>query len=389
MPSDWDRQKVLELANGFRAACLLAAGADLDVWSLLGPDRLTAAEVARRLRADLRATTVFLDALAALDLLKKEDNRYRVPDSLRPLLIRADTPEQKCSEDRFLSAPLSVAMVPPGGQAHPVSGTEAERPILPTQPAGEQPIVSGSGPEPPILPMLQHLANVLRAWSQLAWVVRAGIPAPRQASIRGFEADRAAFLEGMHALSAPIADQLVAELGPPKFRHLLDVGGATGTWTLAFLRAVPEAQATIFDLPDARPLVEARLAGSPLRDRIRFVGGDFYRDALPSGADFAWLSAIAHQNSRQQHRELFAKVWVALEPGGRIGIRDVVMQPCRTRPLQGALFAVNMLVNTEGGGTYTFQEFAEDLQSAGFCNPQWVIQREDMNSVLLAEKPRS
>ncbi len=179
---------------------------------------------------------------------------------------------------------------------------------------------------------------------------------------------------------------MVAELGPPQFRHLLDVGGATGTWTLAFLRAVPEAQARLFDLPDAKPLVEARLAQTPLGNRIRFVGGDFYRDPLPTGADFAWLSAIAHQNSRQQNRELFTKVWTALEAGGRIGIRDVVMEPCRTRPVQGARFAVNMLVHTKGGGTYTFQEFAEDLQSAGFRNPQWVIRREDMNSVILAEK---
>ncbi len=353
MPTGWDRQKVLELANGFRAACVLAAGADLDLWSLLGPDRLTAAELARRLRADLRATTVFLNALAALQLLEKQGDRYSVPEELRALLIRAEPANPNFTE----------AADPKFSKGHP-------------------------HPEPPILPMLQHLANVLRAWSQLAWVVRAGIPAPRQASIRGFEADRAAFLEGMHALSAPVADGLVAELGPPRFRHLLDVGGATGTWTLAFLRAIPEAQATIFDLPDARPLVEARLAQTPLKDRIRFVGGDFYRDPLPTGADFAWLSAIAHQNSRQQNRELFAKVWAALEPGGRIGIRDVVMEPCRTRPLQGALFAVNMLVNTEGGGTYTFQEFTEDLQLAGFQTPQWIIRREDMNSVILAEKPK-
>ncbi len=163
MPSQWDRQKVLELANGFRGACVLAAGADLDLWSLLGTDRLTAAELAQRLRADWRATTILLDALAALDLLEKSADRYAVPEFLRPLLIRADAPGLILSEDLTLRTPL-------------------------------------------ILPMLQHLANVLRSWAQLAWVVRAGIPAPRQASIRGFEADRIAFLEGMHALGAPVAD---------------------------------------------------------------------------------------------------------------------------------------------------------------------------------------
>ncbi|MCS7304873.1 MAG: methyltransferase [Thermoguttaceae bacterium] len=372
MASHWDRQKVLELAYGFRAACVLAAGADLDLWSVLGADRLTAAELAQRLRADLRATTILLDALAALELLEKSEDQYRVPESLRTLLIRAEPDSRQTT----------------GSPNHLVAGGSQSRDTAAPGEMDTKRMVTAQldTTEPPILPMLQHLANVLRAWSQLAWVVRAGIPAPRQASIRGFEADRAAFLEGMHALSAPVADQLVAELGPPKFRHLLDVGGGTGTWTLAFLRAVPEAEATIFDLPDAKPLVEARLAQTPFANRIRFVGGDFYRDPLPAGADFAWVSAIAHQNSRQQNRELFSKVWEALEPGGQIGIRDLVMQPCRTRPLQGALFAVNMLVQTEGGGTYTFQEFADDLQSAGFHNPQWIIRREDMNSVILAEK---
>ena len=86
---------------------------------------------------------------------------------------------------------------------------------------------------------------------------------------------------------------------------------------------------------------------------------------LPGGADFAWVSAICHQHSRQHNRELFAKVYQALVPGGRIAIRDIVMEPCRTQPRDGALFAINMLVNTETGGTFTFEEYAEDLRAAG------------------------
>ena len=152
----------------------------------------------------------------------------------------------------------------------------------------------------------------------------------------------------MHSVSSTMADELVARLGPPKFRHLLDVGGASGTWTLAFLRsAPPDAVATIFDLPDA--IAAGAGSGWPARSfprRVRLVAGDFYVDELPGGADFAWLSAICHQHSRRHNRELLAKVWRALTPGGQIAIRDVVMEPSRTRPRDGALFAINMLVNT-------------------------------------------
>jgi ubiquinone/menaquinone biosynthesis C-methylase UbiE len=179
---------------------------------------------------------------------------------------------------------------------------------------------------------------------------------------------------------------LVQKLGPPKFRRLLDVGGASGTWTLAFLRAVSDATATIFDLPDAIEQARHRLAGTEFAARVTLVAGDFYADDLPEGADFAWVSAICHQHSRRHNRELFAKVFRALSPGGRIALRDVAMEPNRTSPREGALFAVNMLVNTDSGGTFTFNEYAEDLQSAGFENPQLQVKHEAMNSVIVAEK---
>jgi len=110
-------------------------------------------------------------------------------------------------------------------------------------------------------------------------------------------------------------------------------------------------------------------------------------DPLPPGADLAWVSAIVHQNSRKQNRQLFAKAFHALVPTGRIVIRDILMHPARTHPVAGALFAVNMLVATEGGGTYTFEELREDLEAAGFVGPAVVHKDEGMNSVLVAEKP--
>jgi hypothetical protein len=64
-----------------------------------------------------------------------------------------------------------------------------------------------------------------------------------------------------------------------------------------------------------------------------------------------------------------------------------VMEPNRTVPREGTLFAVNMLVNTDSGGTFTFDDYAEDLKSVGFENPQLQVKHEAMNSVIVAEKP--
>ncbi len=327
-----DRQQILDMGMGFQRACVIGAAAELDLFTALGSDTLTADAMAERLGSDRRATHMLLDAVAALGLLDKRENRYSVPAELRPLLV-----EQ----------------------------------------SGES-----------LLPMLRLWMNVMRGWSQLAWVTKAGIPGPRTASIRGPEADRAAFIAAMHVFSGEAADDVVDRLGPPEFEHFLDIGGASGTWTLAFLRAVPGARATIFDLPDAVAQAERRIAETELADRISLASGDFYCDDLPGDADFAWLGAIVHQHSREHNRDLFAKIHTALRPGGRIAVRDVVMEPSRTGPPFGAMFAINMLVNTQTGGTFTFDELAEDLQAAGFADPELAVKDEGMNSVVIATKPQ-
>ena len=191
----------------------------------------------------------------------------------------------------------------------------------------------------------------------------------------------------MHDISSREAPRLVRAIQPLPFKRLLDVGGGSGTWTIAFLRANHSATAAIIDLPQVIPLAEKRLTTAGLRPRVTLVEGNFHTDQLPAGFDLAWVSAIIHQNSRQQNRELFRKVHRALDVGGRMAIRDVLMQKSRTAPVSGALFAVNMLVGTEGGGTFTFEELRADLRAAGFIGVRVVKHDEGMNSVMIARKP--
>jgi Ser-tRNA(Ala) deacylase AlaX/predicted O-methyltransferase YrrM len=235
--------------------------------------------------------------------------------------------------------------------------------------------------------MAQHQANCLRRWAQLAQVIQSGHLAERSPSVRVEQGDLEAFIGAMDNVSAPAADDLIRAVQPLQFRYLLDVGGASGTWTAAFLRACSTGAATLFDLPEVIPMARRRLADAGKAERVRLVAGDSMKDPLPAGADLAWVSAIVHQNSRAQNRELFAKVFASLAPGGRIAIRDLVMEPTRTRPVAGALFAVNMLVATEGGRTFTFDELREDLEAAGFIQPAVLRRDEGMNSVVVAAKP--
>jgi predicted O-methyltransferase YrrM len=330
MTKRWTSDEIFGIVRAFQPACVLVAAAELDIFTTLSQKPMTAQSVADELHCDRRATTILLDTLTALGFLTKRQNKYSV-------------------------LPGAVETLSETGNSNQLAA-------------------------------VRHLGNCLRRWAQLAEVTQTGKPAERAPSIRGADADTAAFIGAMKNFSTSTAANIIEKLQPLTFRHLLDIGGASGTWTIAFLRAVPQAKATLFDLPDVIPMARRHIADAGFSDRINLVAGDYYEDELPVGADFAWLSAIAHQNSRKQNRELFTKIYTALQKTGVLVIRDVVMDESRSQPEAGALFAVNMLVSTEGGGTYTFDEFRDDLLQAGFSKVTLIHKDKAMNSLIRADK---
>jgi predicted O-methyltransferase YrrM len=124
-------------------------------------------------------------------------------------------------------------------------------------------------------------------------------------------------------------------------------------------------------------------------DRVTLAPGDFYSDALPGGHDLVFVSAIIHQNDPVQNVDLFRKAFAALEPGGRIVVRDHVLSPDRTTPRSGALFAVNMLTVFGGGNSYTLAEISDALTQAGFGQVRQIHTDTHMDGLVEAYKPRS
>jgi precorrin-6B methylase 2 len=220
----------------------------------------------------------------------------------------------------------------------------------------------------------------------LATIVKTGQPPERVPSIRGAQADTESFIGAMNTFTTPLVDAVIGRLDLSNVTHVLDIGGASGNWTAGFLKALPQVRATLFDLPEVIPMARDRLQGLGLMDRVELVAGDYNTDALPTGANLAWLSAIVHQNSRAQNCELYTKIHTALNPGGALVIRDMVMDDARTCPPAGALFAVNMLAGTDGGDTFTWTEFQEDLTQAGFTDIELLVQDEGMDSLIQAKK---
>ena len=331
MEKEWTAEDVLSLARTYQAACVLSAAVDLDLFARLTDGPCDASALAGAVDADLRGTTILLDALAAMGLLDKEDGLYSLAAGIEGLLTDHE----------------------PGS----------------------------------VLAMARHHGNCMRRWVQLAGIVKSGRPAERVPSIQGEDADAFAFIEAMDNVSAPTAPIVFDDVGPLEFRHVMDIGGGPGTWLIELLRRRPEARGTLFDLSHVIPIAQRRLERAGMLDRVELVAGDFYTDPLPRGADLVWLGAIAHQNSRAQNRDLLLAIRRALVPGGHLLLRDVLMDEARTSPPFGALFAVNMLVATESGGTFTFEELREDLERAGFRDVALLREDTEMSSVVRAWNP--
>jgi len=323
--------ELLAEVNQFMRSRIILSAAELDLFTELQAAPAAADELAGRLGLDGRATRRVLDCLVGFGLLEKSAGPYRVTE--RGALL---------------------------SDAHPES----------------------------LRPMVLHYNQLWKTWSHLTETVQQGTSPARATAGEKDDDSLAAFIGGMHVIGRTMAAEVAAALDLSGYRRLLDVGGASGSYTIAFLRRNPDLTAVLFDLPRVIPIAEKRLRQEGFLDRVNLAAGDFERDELPAGCDLALLSAIIHQNSPAANQALYRKIHRVLAPGGALLIRDHVMDPSRTWPAAGAVFAINMLVGTSGGDTYTFDEIRHDLALAGFEDIQSVLSGERMDSVLQARKPQ-
>jgi SAM-dependent methyltransferase len=166
------------------------------------------------------------------------------------------------------------------------------------------------------------------------------------------------FIHSMRRLAKPgvraVADLLLSRL--PENPHILDIGGGPGTYAEAFTEG--GAKVTVLDVPEVIELMKEHLAAAG----VFAVRGDF-NEGLPEGPfDAAYLGSVSHIYGPEENQALIQRVAESLAPGGLIAIRDFI----RGVSKGAALFAVNMLVNTESGDTYTEVEYRGWLNAAGF-----------------------
>jgi SAM-dependent methyltransferase len=221
---------------------------------------------------------------------------------------------------------------------------------------------------PDYLGGLMHSNHLWNTWSNLTSVVKTGISThPAEINDRG-EEWLFSFINAMHDRGKKQAPQQLANIDLSGINSVLDIGGGSGAYSMQFVSKKPGIKATVFDLPKVLPVTNQFIEKEGYSGKIKTHTGDYTTDELPDGFDLVFLSAVIHSNSLEVNQDLIKKCFKSLNSKGKIIIQDWIMNNDRTYPVSGAIFAINMLVGTEAGDTFTEQEVSGMLTNAGFKN---------------------
>ncbi len=295
---------LMQTIRAFQESRTLLTAIELDLFTHVGGGA-SAAEMAFRMKTDLRATEMLLNALVAMNVIEKRDGMYR------------NTPV-----------------------------------------AAEHLTASGARMA------LMHHVNLWMRWSTLTECVRQGGSVTLEIPESRDPGWTEAFIAAMHYNAQARAPEVVRAVDASKVRRMLDVGGGSGAYSIAFAHANPELEADLLDLPPVTPIASRHVAAAGLAGRVRVRAGDLKHDYLGAGYDLVFVSAICHMLSPDENRRLLARCAGALAAGGRLVIQDFVLNPDKTSPRNAALFSLNMLVATERGASYSEPEYRAWLKEA-------------------------
>ncbi len=322
-------EKLEEMVRSWQASRIVLSAAELKVFDHMETPA-SSSTVAKAIAGEPRFTDRLLNALAVLGLLKKKNGQFQ-----------------------------NTAV----SSAHLVSG------------------------KPGYWMGLAHTEHMWQSWSRLTDIVRTGKPARTLPNPPKIENWLDAFITAMQQYGSERALRIIDMLDFSNVRSFLDVGGGSGAFSVELAKRFPGMDICIFDLPDVIPLTK-RFVNKSHVSGIRYAEGNFL-DFLPKeGFDMVFMSHVIHSNPPEGVKTLFRHAFQATAPGGQAVIHDFIVNDERTGPPWAVIFALNMLVNTDGGDTFSESETRNWLEEAGFTD---ITHRDTgLNSSLAtAKKPEA
>ncbi len=215
--------------------------------------------------------------------------------------------------------------------------------------------------------------QLMPRWMQLAQTVRTGRPAfavdqEEAGSNFFFE-----FVESLFPLNHPSAKALAAHLDLRKLASpatVLDIGAGSGVWGIGLAQESLHIRIRAVDWPGVLKVTRKIARRHGLADRLTCSPGDLLKADFGHGHKVATIGHILHSEGSKRSQQLLRRTYDALAPGGTVAIAEWIPNDERTGPPSALLFAVNMLVHTHDGDTFTFAEISQWLRAAGFRNPR-------------------
>lgn len=330
--------KIMQLGLGFWDSKALLSAVELGVFTELAAGPADLATLQARLNLHPRAARDFFDALVALKLLERDNGTYR------------NSPDTDLFLDR--AKPSYV-----GG----------------------------------ILEMAN--ARLYGFWGSLTQALHSGEAQNEGKDSGDFfaaiyaEPERLrGFLHAMSGISAGAAQAIAAKFEWSKYKTFADVGAAQGMVPVVVARAHPHLHAIGFDLPAVQPVFDEFVAQQGLAQRIRFLGGSFFDDPMPS-ADVIVMGHILHDWDLAQKKLLLEKAFAALPKGGAVIAYDAIIDDERRENAFGLLMSLNMLIETPGGFDYTGADCQAWMREAGFVSTR-VEHLVGPDSMVVGYKPQ-
>lgn len=324
----------MQLSWGYAPPLIIEAAVKHHFFDLLDGSPKTAAQLAQEAGVAARGVTAICNALVGLRLLAREGDCYAL-------------------------APESAAFL-----------------------VSHKPAYQGA--------FFRHVSTqLIPKWLELDKVVRTGKPAERVNSEKKGAVFFAEFVEAIFPLSYAAAQALGQHLRLAKTTKpvsVLDLASGSGVWGVALAEQSPHVRVSAVDWPPVLKVTQKIARRHGIHERLTLIPGDLLKVRFGQDHQVATLGHILHSEGRERSRKLLQKTFDALAPGGTIAIMEFLVNQDRQDPVVGLLFAVNMLVNTDEGDTFSFEEISDWLREAGFIKPR-LLKVPAVSPLVLATKP--
>jgi hypothetical protein len=321
--------QLMSLASGHVEARVVQSAVELAVFDTMEHAPLTAAAVADTLSLEPKATELLLNALAALSLLDKRGDAFSLTEVAKTYLLKGSP--------QYL-----------GGMIH-------------------------------------FESSLWHCWERLPRAIRSGQPVRPPNMYQDDAGETETFIKAMDSLVKARGDTAVISkaLEGSDITEMLDVGSGPATYPIALCKRFPTLHATIFDLPATLKITERFIREAGMADRIKLVAGDYRSDPIPGGYELIFLSNVIHGENPEKNAALIGKLAGNLQSGGRIVVKDHILDESRAHPPVGAIFSMLMLLTTDGGRCYSFGEIKSWMERAGLSQVQQIDLPPPLNSALV------